>query len=180
MEGGEEVGNGELLAWENEMGADIGEGCEDEASEVKSWVGDDELGVGENEISGVKDIEVDGAGSVAWSFGGATEIGFDVLERVEEGDGLAVEFDLDDGVEKDEAVSRRGLAEVLAPVCLLEDVGEGLEEVGLFFVHTHAVHDVELFEVVGHRGREVGDWAALVGRDGGDACDASGRRWART
>ena len=139
MEGGEEVGNGELLAWENEMGADIGEGCEDEASEVESWVGDDEFGVGENEISGVKDIEVDGAGSVAWSFGGATEIGFDVLERVEEGDGLAVEFDLDDGVEISASIwgGRDGFGLVdrggkngERDARNFEDAGFGLVEVG--------------------------------------------------
>ena len=95
----EEFGDGVVLAGEEQVGTDVRERSENEAAEMQARVGDDDLGVAEDEIAGVEDVEIEGARGVARAFRRAPEIGFGALETVEQRDGLAVEFDFEDGVQ---------------------------------------------------------------------------------
>jgi hypothetical protein len=64
---GEERGQSGLEDRMEETGRDVCEWCKDEAPEVKAGVGDGEAGLVQNEVSVEKEVEVEGAWSVAMS-----------------------------------------------------------------------------------------------------------------
>lgn len=99
FERGEEIGDRAMLAREEQIGADVGEGGEDEAAQVQARVRDDDFFVREDEIAEVEDVEIERARGVARALGRAAVSGFDPLEGLEEDDGGTGELDFDHGVQ---------------------------------------------------------------------------------
>jgi hypothetical protein len=94
----QELSGSELLAGEAKVGADLGQGLEHEAAQVEARVRNDDGRCRKGEVPNVKDVEVDGAGGVARSFGGAAHGGLNFLECFEQGSGEAAVAYLDDGI----------------------------------------------------------------------------------
>ena len=74
-------------------------GVENEAPQVQARVRNHDLMVAQGDVAGVEDVEIDDARRVARAFGRASKRGFDPLQSIEQRDGLAFVFHLDDGIQ---------------------------------------------------------------------------------
>ncbi len=100
---GEELLHGFGLAGEDEVGAEVGEGLEDEEALVGAAMGDDEAHLVEGLVAVVDDVEVEGAGGVDFADGGAAAGDFEVFkgaEQIEGGEFDAFDNDFGDGVKE--------------------------------------------------------------------------------
>lgn len=89
---------GGFVARENEIGANVGEGSEDEAAVSEAGMGKGEEVLVYNGVAEVKNVEVDDTGGISFGGGGASESPFDSLGGLEEILRLADEVDFDHGV----------------------------------------------------------------------------------
>jgi hypothetical protein len=88
------------LAGKQEVGSNVRKGSEDKTAEVKSRMRNHNFRVREGEIPYVEDIEVDCPWSVSGAFGGASERRFNLLQGIQQGDGVPGVFHFQNGVEE--------------------------------------------------------------------------------
>ena len=133
----QQFGHRAVLAGEDQPGAQVREGLQDEAAEGHARVRQHEVGGVEDQLAAVEDVEVEGAWGVLFALGGASACLFERGEALEEVMRGQRRVDFDDGVEErggaGRAVDWGGLVDlrdrrgVRAGVEGEEEVATGLE-----------------------------------------------------
>jgi hypothetical protein len=84
LEGIEQLAWGGGQTWQEKIWSDIAEGLEHKPAQMEAWMGDNNDLVAEDDVSQVKDVQIERARGVAWAFGGAAELGFEHLELIQQ------------------------------------------------------------------------------------------------